>query len=496
MSFTTIQTKPVVFSKGRSRVYLPLILTDFGWYRPLIDFLKSSPTKEFPTLLNWVKGIALLMDFIEVHSKEQYEKPEKLFEEFTFYLQTGTVQKDCFDQYKGLWWKSMSFDSAHVRIHGINLFLDHLYRNHGTVHLNPLRKANSYEERMLATANYNRYDNDSKGNLLKHLKQTRGRVDEVRAHYISRKRKVVSHDPKKVISSKDWEALFFKGIEQDKYGKQRHPAASLRDRLILLLLHYGGLRISEALALWFTPDDVHIETNDKSKNYEGAIVRIYKEDVGAAPFGWKNPTGGENNREEYQKHKFNILPRCKLAGAQRNGSKSCVVENDRTNYFTVDWFPPEAAKTFMFYWNQYSQFRLAIREKCNHPFAFIAFQKGYDGNPYKYQAFQKNVSRAFERVGVTPSWLNGTTSHGHRTSYCQSLSRGGFNTNDIQNSMHHSSPESQQPYLKGLNEEHNDLFHNASKELLEKDKVSKMPIDWNDDNYHKSRSKYNRKIRK
>lgn len=77
-----------------------------------------------------------------------------------------------------------------------------------------------------------------------------------------------------------WVKFYKEGI-----GGAKDPRVAIRDKLILLLMHGGGLRESEALSLWVT--DVFEDIDDP----DTAVVRIYNEVEGKAPYGWHSRKG-------------------------------------------------------------------------------------------------------------------------------------------------------------------------------------------------------------
>ncbi len=96
-----------------------------------------------------------------------------------------------------------------------------------------------------------------------------------------------AEDDALAFPDKHWESFYKDGI-----GGAKDPRVALRDKLMLLLMHGGGLRESEAIMLWVT--DVLEDPYDPEK----AIVRIYNEVDGKAPEGWRSRSGTKT-REAY-----------------------------------------------------------------------------------------------------------------------------------------------------------------------------------------------------
>ncbi|MBF4254554.1 site-specific integrase, partial [Vibrio anguillarum] len=125
---------------------------------------------------------------------------------------------------------------------------------------------------------------------------------------------------------KHWEDFYKNGI-----GGASDPRVTLRDKLILLLMHGGGLRESEALTLWVT------DVLEDPYNPDSAIVRIYNEIDGKAP---SDPEVRSKNqkREAYLKEKYARIPRQRMKGTAHLGWKNRLPDH-KDNYIQVQWFP-------------------------------------------------------------------------------------------------------------------------------------------------------------
>ena len=145
-------------------------------------------------------------------------------------------------------------------------------------------------------------------------------------------------------------------------GGAKDPRVALRDKLIVLLMHATGLRVSEALLLWVT--DVFEDPSDPDR----AIVRIYNEIEGKAPEGWKSRKGIKT-RKAYLQEKYARIPRQEMQKTPHLGWKSKTLDH-KDGYLEAYFFPQEFARIFMLLWRQYLFFRASL--ECHHPYAFIS----------------------------------------------------------------------------------------------------------------------------
>ena len=88
------------------------------------------------------------------------------------------------------------------------------------------------------------------------------------------------------LSRTDDDAIAFNESDFPKFfsmgvGSSKDPRVGLRDRLILLLMHYGGLRKSEAMSLWIS--DV----------YEDPVAKVGKKNHLA--FHWHHMTNSNQS---------------------------------------------------------------------------------------------------------------------------------------------------------------------------------------------------------
>jgi site-specific recombinase XerD len=206
---------------------------------------------------------------------------------------------------------------------------------------------------------------------------------------------------------------------------------NLRNILITYLMHYGGLRLSEALSLWC--NDVTIEAGE-------VIVRIYHPKNGLAPDG--------GMRSTYLDRQYGLQTRNTLVksnDAQHLGWKDCLITDPDRRCFEVFFYPQETALEFAEMWRDYHLTQRAKpTSEQKHPYAFTT----KDGLPYSHRMFRDSHRLAIKRLGLTYGKLQGTTPHGHRHAYGQRLAADGADALTIKFAMHHKSITSSQTYTQ------------------------------------------------
>ncbi len=309
---------------------IPLLMTEEGELSSLTDYLLylHSNGRSKSTLEKAVRAVAMLLDYMEANA-DAFTDPEKLFQAFVRRLYSGTASESGIDP-SGLYWVPASEATVRERIIALTGFTDWLADTQGTKPLNPLRKATPLDERLNYAAWFRRNQND----FLGHIKDKSISTTVKRARSIKGRTPLTKMEDDAIsFPNAMFEAFFTQGI-----GGAKDPRVALRDKLILLLMHGAGLRVSEAILPWVT--DVFENPSDPSQ----ALVRIYNEREGVAPEGWKSRKG-ERTRKVYLKEKFGRIPRCDMKGTQYLGWKSRLVD-DKEGFLIAQWFPVDFAKVF------------------------------------------------------------------------------------------------------------------------------------------------------
>ncbi len=454
-------TATIVEDNTGIKSQLPILLTENGELSSITDYLlKLEADGASRSVMNGlIRATSLLLDYMEAN-KGLFNDPKLLFQTFAKRLYTGTIGEDGLDP-SGLYWLPSSTENVNKHIHRLTRFTDWLGSKLGTEQINPLREATPHEQRLNYAAWHRKNQNDFLGHIEdKSLNKTIHKARTIKGRLPLTK----TIDDALAFPEQHWESFFKNGI-----GGAKDPRVALRDKLILLLMHGGGLRESEATILWVT--DVLEDPCDPEK----AVVRIYNEVDGKAPYDWFSGSGTAT-RQAYLKEKYARIPRKKMKGTSYIGWKSRVVDH-KDKYIQVQWFPTDYGKVFMSLWKNYQKYRASV--DCHHPYAFISFHHCALGNPYTLNAFHHSYAAGLKRIGLEPNKAEGLDPHGHRHNYGRRLERAGLNSLVILRCMHHKSLASQIPYTGKGQQEISDALTQATLHLSSpKSRVKEW--DWKD----------------
>lgn len=417
--------------------------------KPLMEYalhLKTNGRSQ-STINNVVRATQLLLYYISVNPNV-FTSPREAFENFSSRLYTGTIGNDGLDA-SGLYWLPCSNQVASLHINALNLFTDWLANKYGITSMNPLVDADDLTKQLKFAAWFckNQYD------FLGHIEDKHRNETVLKARSILGKRALGKQKQDAIeFPEKYFGDFYFKGL-----GGALDKRAALRDQLILLLMHGGGLRESETLHLWI--EDVVID----SFNNNSVKVRIYHPEEGRAPNNWRSGSG-KYTRAAYLKEKYGLSPRNQLISKMHVGWKGRMVDHPE-NYIEVHWFPTVFGEVFAKLWSNYT--KILTRINRNHPYAFVSFHHSNCGSPYTLNAFHYNYNQSLRRIGLQPSKANGLSAHSHRHSYGKRLRRADIHSLMIKKCLHHSSINSQLIYTGPTIKEINLSLNAASKRLLD-----------------------------
>lgn len=408
---------------------IPVLLDQYKEpIKPLVEYaLKLKRDGMSPsTTNNYIKATQLLLEYMTANIGA-FSSPQALFEGFSSRLYTGTIGDDGLDP-SGLYWLPCSKQVARLHINALSKITDWLAEKHSVISMNPLIEADSLTQRL----NYAAWFRKNQHNFLGHIKDKYINATVRYARSIQGKRPLGKQSQDAIeFPERYFESFYFNGL-----GGAPDRRVVLRDQLILLLMHGGGLRESEVLHLWI--EDVLIDPS----NFNNVKVRIYHPEDGKAPNNWRGHSG-KTTRAAYLKEKYALSPRNNLMGKKYVGWKSRVTDS-KEQYLEVHWFPTIFGEVFSKLWQDYTRF-LMILER-NHPYAFVSFHHKHLGNAYTLNAFHHNYHQALKRIGLKPCKADGLSPHSHRHSYGRRLRRAGVDEIVIKKCLHHASLDSQIVY--------------------------------------------------
>lgn len=416
--------------------------------KPLLEYVikLKRDGKSQSTISNCIKATQLLLEYLNANPNG-FENSRSLFESFSSRLYTGTISEDGLDP-SGLYWLPCSKQVAGLHIYALNQFTDWLTEKYDAVSMNPLVKADSHTQRL----NYAAWFRKNQHDFLGHIKDK---------HINSTVRYARSIQGKRSLGKQKQDAIDFPEYYYDDFyynglGGAVDRRIAIRDQLILLLMHGGGLRESETLHLWI--EDVFIDP----LNINSVKVYIYHPEDGKAPNNWRGRSG-KTTRAAYLKEKYALSPRNQLMGKKHVGWKSRVTDS-KDEYLEVYWFPDAYGEIFAKLWKNY--IRLLIDVERHHPYAFVSFHHNYLGSPYTLNAFHNNYRQGLKRIGLKPNKTDGLSPHSHRHSYGRRLRKAKVSAIIIKKCLHHASIESQTVYTTLTTKEVTTSLNAAMKRLL------------------------------
>lgn len=422
------------------RAVLPVIVTDHG----VVDqfarymYLNRSMSRSWQDAATL--AVQLLLEYAEANHS-LFDTPTALFMAFADSLHTGTIEN--YSDPSRLWWQPRRPEDASNLIGQITRFTDWLavVTEEAQLQLNPWRQATQHEQRLNWAAYSHRRDNA----FLSHLWRIRPQTQQSRS-IRSETLPVERTTPPKTFPDEKFDLLLEDGFR--RRARDMRGPQDLRNTLISLLMHYGGLRLSEALSLW--REDVTLEAGE-------IVVRVHHPQYGLAP--------DRTMRSVYLQKRYGLHPRNTLVKSTDPlflGWKDCLITDPERCCFEVFFYPYETGLIFAKLWREYD-LRQRVKPKAgeDHPYAFTT----KDGRPYSHRMLRKAHKLAVERIGLEYGKLLGTTPHGHRHAYGQRLARDGADELLIKFAMHHKSITSSQTYTQPTSTQMRQSFRDLEAQL-------------------------------
>lgn len=432
-------------------------------FLPLVEYiLDQGRSRSNAWQRELARAVGLFVDFLKANQatfRQQPDRPQVLTE-FAEALVGGTIGLDGNDP-TGLYWEPKSLSRATLLLNAVTAFSDWLVNRYDTTPLNPWKTASVAKQ----MAYWRRFDKRRAHALLSH---TYGREEILersrQARTVAVRRKTLSHDvtPAKFFPLDHIWSLLTEGyvVPGKAKARQLHERMNIRDMMITILLHGGGLRESEPFQLYVS--DVAIDP----RNPKSALVRLYHPERGAAPDDYIDPLSGkviDADREEYLRVKWGLQPRNLQVGRFHAGWKDLKLSNGRDNYALVHWFPSYWGEVFLSLFKVYIT-KLRSRH-CAHPYLFVSKKDTVAGEPYTVDSYRQAHAKAVKRIDLVPAKAYGTTPHGHRHAYAQQLTDAGIGGEVIQAALHHKSPVSQDVYKEPTAAKVNSALREASSNL-------------------------------
>jgi hypothetical protein len=404
---------------------------------------------------SWMDKVCLavetFLEYLQAHSDKFANNPgglsrdsqiHALFDGFVARLYSGTIDADGRDP-THLCWRARRVKTANSLISALSQFSDWLAKQNRGYSLNPYVMPSGQEERLFWAAFENRLNRAFNAHIWNKRPEPKTR------RTFARRVSVVQEEAAKAFPESQLGALLTRGFIVPGRQGLGLDGLNLRDILITILQHFGGIRMSEAFHLYVYDVD-HDDLLEKD-GYSGiARVRIHHPTQGLAPHDWIDLKNNRvrGTREEYLRLRWGLRSRTQYHSGSglHAGWKHPILDDQERQAMYVFWFPLVWGRVFYSLW-RYHLLRLRDIE-CKHPFAFVNFDGPTVGEPYTINAYRQNHASAVKRLGLTPTKNFGTTPHGHRHAYGRRLVKYKIDPLTRRRALHHVSVESQLTYVE------------------------------------------------
>lgn len=431
-------------------IQLPGLLTQGGVLISHLRYLASELTKSASWKDRSTFAVKLLIQYINAN-EDRFRDTRELLSAFAQSIEFGTINTVTLVDPSGLYWMPRKPEDFRTLLFHLTKYTDWLAERpeYNTQRANPFRKANAEEEKM----NWCAYYNKEAKVFLSHLsdpEEAARRNAHIRSTRTSRSPKSSGRITKR-FPEHEIHNLLINGWVRRAEGPAatKHDLIDYKGKAITLLMHYGGIRKSEAFQLYLS--DIIVD-----RKRGEAIVRIYHPAFG------KSPDDRYKTRREYLALRYRLKPRTDYprSEALHAGWKVPMLSDSTNNNFQIHFSPVAIAKEFLHTFEHYLKYqRVDAPEDSAHPYAFTNSK----GEPETLKNFSRQHRNAVNRIGLEHEKHLGTTEHGHRHAYGYRLNAYGLTQIEIQKAMHHKHPDSCLVYINQTDEELRSSFEHAEK---------------------------------
>jgi integrase len=340
----------------------------------------------------------------------------------------GTVQFDGTDV-TGLAWSPPKYKTAIRDFKHVRKYLDFVSDHFNVIPLNPK------EELSKKTFEYARQNERSKKYSLFYFLTENKNSFEIRNTRIDR----YAHS-----NNNNTQYKFF---PPTKIKDLINVMDTLRDKMIILLLAFGGIRVSELL---------HIHILDITKDKDG-VARVALVNPVEGQQVWNVVKDGKvvrrkGTRRQFLSEEYGLLPRNLISTKDGLylGWKGMLEDNSSTHVSYVYWIDKEAGQSFFKLHEKY----IIERAKYNaeHPYYFVSQRGNTKGKPWRVTSLNNHLVNKFKQIGLDSSATD-VSRHSLRHYYgYYAANILGLDINIVKEMIHHARVSSTECYYKLTNE--------------------------------------------
>ena len=418
----------------------------------LFDFFKDNSVRGYEWMRIRARAVGLFYDFKTQHAKV-YDKdvtPLDLMKSFGRALVIGTVSPKSLDDPLDLYWPSTGVRTAKKLMSALKEFVDWCAMN-GIVGKEDVHKITI---RSTAEKGYLKHlyaaNNIQMKSFFAHTINVSSLATKLRRQQEEALLQTDNSTTPTAITAKYFPSwlvpdLFTNGFitGETEHGEEENITA----KFITVLLMFGGIRISEAFHIWF--NDVIPQVNSGCK----VILRHPSDSQVNIP--------GEPNllRKQYLAMR-GLFPR-NTRGVSKtyySGWKNLAVDASlEAPVFFLHDSAENLVRSMYFKYLKYREKAMVVYRSIHgfeHPFLFVSSQGKFAGQPYSMGAYRGALKSAYDRLEhkfgytIPRAKKNGTTPHGMRRFYGQSLTDSCVEPKIIQKALRHRSVLSQIVYTE------------------------------------------------
>jgi hypothetical protein len=422
----------VVIARDRLRAdkHTALLLVGDRPFEPLAAYFRER-NKSLSVEKLTARAVALLIDFIVARDADFAEKSRRheLLNEFAHSLHQGSFSGA--DDPTSLWWVARSSENTKDLLEAVCSFSDWLIENRGTQPLNPYRAA-SHAERIQYWRRWNKFKYTS---LLAHTHHKSHNEGISVRMFATPSSPLTTEGRPPYFPHERFADLLIRGFRRRGTHASFWKQYCVRDMMVALLLHGGGLRPSEPFHIWV--NDIQADPHEPGR----ALVRVFHPEEGSISF----PDAETGNIVTSSRKAFLQLQGLRPLNHQTvyNGWKGNLLQK-HGKFMPVFWYPENYGRLFLKLFKIYINYVRPM--SLGHPWLFVT----EDRLPMTAKAYSTLHDAAVHRIGLTASKPAGTTPHGHRHAYGQRmqelLEAGHIDKKIFQVVMHHRSALSQEAY--------------------------------------------------